>query len=254
MDQTPHRTRRDPKTPHSLPALLTSGEVAKLLRTTRRAVYAMVERGQLPGVVRLGRRVLVRAVGGGRQSWFTRSRERPARRLGTGPRVGRSCRDSGCSACCVGRTPRGPRGIQQIQGDASARVRDVGQVRRTDASVLPRRQGSSRRRGDRHRRPRVQGLVRRKARHAPARPLSARGRARSSSGFVPIGDVVAGVELLDGRALTPAAPQALHHVVELGQVGGQGRVIEPEAGEPDVELAEGAGVRPAGVGADRRGD
>ena len=116
----------------------------------------------------------------GRQSWFTRSRERPARRLGTGPRVGRSCRDSGCSACCVGRTPRGPRGIQQIQGDASARVRDVVELRRTDASVLPRRRGSSRRRGDRHRRPRVQGLVRRKARHAPARPLSARGRARRS--------------------------------------------------------------------------
>ena len=37
----------------------------------------------------------------------------------------------------------GPRGIQQIQGDASARVRDVVRVRRTDASVLPRRQGSS---------------------------------------------------------------------------------------------------------------
>ena len=47
------------------------------------------------------------------------------------------CRDSGCSACCVGRTPRGPRGIQQIQGDASARVRDVVELRRTDASVLP---------------------------------------------------------------------------------------------------------------------
>ena len=47
-------------TPHSLPALLTSGEVAALLRTTRKAVYAMVERGQLPGVVRLGSRVLFR--------------------------------------------------------------------------------------------------------------------------------------------------------------------------------------------------
>jgi excisionase family DNA binding protein len=42
----------------SLPALLTSGEVAELLRTTRKAVYSMVERGQLPGVVRIGRRVL----------------------------------------------------------------------------------------------------------------------------------------------------------------------------------------------------
>jgi excisionase family DNA binding protein len=52
-------TRRDPET-RKLPVLLTSGEVAQLLRTTRKAVYAMVERGQLPGVVRLGRRVLFR--------------------------------------------------------------------------------------------------------------------------------------------------------------------------------------------------
>ena len=60
MDERPHRTRSDLVTPHSIPALLTSGEVAALLRTTRKAVYAMVERGQLPGVVRLGRRVLFR--------------------------------------------------------------------------------------------------------------------------------------------------------------------------------------------------
>ena len=60
MDKRPRRTRRDPVTPQNVPALLTSAEVAKLLRTTRRAVYIMVERGQLPGVVRLGRRVLVR--------------------------------------------------------------------------------------------------------------------------------------------------------------------------------------------------
>jgi excisionase family DNA binding protein len=44
--------------PSVLPTLLTSGEVADLLRTTRKAVYAMVERRQIPGVVRLGRRVL----------------------------------------------------------------------------------------------------------------------------------------------------------------------------------------------------
>ena len=31
-----------------------------LLRTSRRAIYAMVERNQLPGVARIGRRVLVR--------------------------------------------------------------------------------------------------------------------------------------------------------------------------------------------------
>ena len=40
--------------------LLTVDEAASLLRTTRKAIYAMVERKQLPGIVRLGRRVLVR--------------------------------------------------------------------------------------------------------------------------------------------------------------------------------------------------
>jgi excisionase family DNA binding protein len=41
--------------------LLTVAETATLLRTTPKAVYAMVERGALPGVTRLGRRVLVRS-------------------------------------------------------------------------------------------------------------------------------------------------------------------------------------------------
>jgi excisionase family DNA binding protein len=41
-------------------ALLTIDEVGTLLRTSRKAIYAMVERGQLPGVVRIGRRLLVR--------------------------------------------------------------------------------------------------------------------------------------------------------------------------------------------------
>ena len=42
------------------PPLLTAGEVAAMLRTSRKAVYAMVERAQLPGVTRIGRRLLVR--------------------------------------------------------------------------------------------------------------------------------------------------------------------------------------------------
>lgn len=44
----------------SLPTLLTSSEVAALLRTSRKAVYAMAERAQLPGVVRINRRLLFR--------------------------------------------------------------------------------------------------------------------------------------------------------------------------------------------------
>jgi excisionase family DNA binding protein len=48
--------RRDP-----LAVLLTVDEAATLLRTTRRAIYAMIERRQLPGVIRIRRRVLFRA-------------------------------------------------------------------------------------------------------------------------------------------------------------------------------------------------
>jgi excisionase family DNA binding protein len=42
------------------PLLLTGDEVAALLRTSRTAIYVMVERGQLPGVTRIGRRLLFR--------------------------------------------------------------------------------------------------------------------------------------------------------------------------------------------------
>jgi excisionase family DNA binding protein len=42
------------------PILLTPTEVAELLRTSRKAIYTMIERAQLPGIVRIGRRVLVR--------------------------------------------------------------------------------------------------------------------------------------------------------------------------------------------------
>jgi excisionase family DNA binding protein len=40
--------------------LLTAAEVADVLRTSRMSVYAMVARRQLPGVTRIGRRVLFR--------------------------------------------------------------------------------------------------------------------------------------------------------------------------------------------------
>jgi excisionase family DNA binding protein len=41
--------------------LLRIEEVAEILRTSPPAVYAMVSRAQLPGVTRLGRRVLIRS-------------------------------------------------------------------------------------------------------------------------------------------------------------------------------------------------
>ena len=41
----------------STPILLTVPEVAALLRKTPAAIYKMVERRQIPGVVRLGRKV-----------------------------------------------------------------------------------------------------------------------------------------------------------------------------------------------------
>lgn len=40
------------------PMLLTVEDVARLLRTTPKAIYTMVSRGQLPGVCRIGRRLL----------------------------------------------------------------------------------------------------------------------------------------------------------------------------------------------------
>jgi excisionase family DNA binding protein len=43
------------------PVLLTAEEVAQLLRTSRKAVYQLAERAQLPGVTRIGRRLLVRS-------------------------------------------------------------------------------------------------------------------------------------------------------------------------------------------------
>jgi excisionase family DNA binding protein len=45
----------------TLPILLTVEEAATLLRTTRRAIYVMVDRRRIPGVTRIGRRVLIRS-------------------------------------------------------------------------------------------------------------------------------------------------------------------------------------------------
>lgn len=46
--------------PDGLPLLLTADEAAELLRTSRRGIYAMAQSAQLPGAVRIGRRLLVR--------------------------------------------------------------------------------------------------------------------------------------------------------------------------------------------------
>ena len=53
--------RQDRSHGATLPMLLTVDEAAALLRTTRRAIYAMIERHQVPGVIRIRRRVLFRA-------------------------------------------------------------------------------------------------------------------------------------------------------------------------------------------------
>lgn len=44
----------------SLPLMMTVDETAKLLRKSRKGIYAMVERGQLPGATWIGRRLLFR--------------------------------------------------------------------------------------------------------------------------------------------------------------------------------------------------
>ena len=54
---------------------------------------------------------------------------------------------------------------------------------------------------------------------------------RKRDGFVPLGDVVAGVELPDGRPLTPAAPGPRHHFTTLRQVN---QLIEANETEPDL--------------------
>ena len=55
---------------------------------------------------------------------------------------------------------------------------------------------------------------------------------RKRDGFVPIGDVAAGVELPGGRALTPAAPAAQRHFTRLDQVAllMNARDVDPDIG------------------------
>lgn len=43
-------------------SLMTPAEAAAFLRVSLKAFYALVERGAVPGIVRLGRRILVRRV------------------------------------------------------------------------------------------------------------------------------------------------------------------------------------------------
>jgi excisionase family DNA binding protein len=50
---------KDP-TNSPLPSFITVNETAELLRTSSKAIYTMVERRQLPGVTRIGRRLLFR--------------------------------------------------------------------------------------------------------------------------------------------------------------------------------------------------
>ena len=56
-----HHTVDGTKNVNQQPVLLTVDEAAALLRTTRKAVYAMIARRQLPGVTRIRRRVLFKA-------------------------------------------------------------------------------------------------------------------------------------------------------------------------------------------------
>ncbi len=58
-DRRAAATTRENLEPITDGLLLTVEEVAAILRLSRKAAYAMIERRQLPGVIRIGRRVRV---------------------------------------------------------------------------------------------------------------------------------------------------------------------------------------------------
>ena len=58
-------------------------------------------------------------------------------------------------------------------------------------------------------------------------------------GFVPLDDIAGAVELPNGRALTPAAPQALHHFTRLDQID---QLVEASEADADSWL-HGAAAR-----------
>jgi excisionase family DNA binding protein len=51
--------KRPSNSNRDLETYLNAEEVADLLRTSRKAIYSMIERHQIPGVTRIGRRVLI---------------------------------------------------------------------------------------------------------------------------------------------------------------------------------------------------